>query len=69
MTTPRIIRKREVVAKTGLGLSSIDKLEKEGKFPVRLVLGPRATGWYDYEIDEWIAQLPRANAKQIEENK
>lgn len=31
-----------------------------GTFPPPIQLGPRAVGWLEHEIDEWIASRPRA---------
>jgi prophage regulatory protein len=50
----RIIRKTEVKRRTSLQDTSIDRLEKRNLFPLHVVLGPRAIGWYEHEIDEWI---------------
>ena len=56
----RIERRRDVIARTGLCRSAIDKRESEGKFPKRIRLSDRAVGWYAHEIDEYLANLPRA---------
>ncbi len=32
----------------------IRRLEKQGKFPKRVRLGPNRVGWLEHEIDEWI---------------
>ena len=32
------------------------RLEKEGKFPKRIQLGPNRVGWLDSEIDQWIEE-------------
>lgn len=31
------------------------RLEKAGRFPRRMKLGPNSVGWLESEIDEWIA--------------
>lgn len=31
------------------------RLEREGRFPKRVPLGPARHGWADHEIDDWIA--------------
>ena len=54
----KVLKLSEVVAKTGLSASSIDRKEKDGDFPSRKILGTRAVGWLDSEIDEWIEALP-----------
>jgi prophage regulatory protein len=38
-----------------------DRLEKAGKFPVRVRVGGRAIAWIEAEIDAHLAALPRVN--------
>lgn len=56
----RILRRPEVSEATGLGKSRIDELEREGKFPRRIRISTRATGWRSDEVEEWICSRPRA---------
>ncbi len=51
----RVVRKRELVKKVGYSAMHIGRLEKAGKFPRRIKLGPNAVGWIEAEVDEWIA--------------
>jgi len=51
----RILRLRTVEEKTGLKKSSIYERIKGGNFPKPIRLGPRAVGWLESEIDDWIA--------------
>ncbi len=55
--THRILRRRRVEEKTGLGRSAIYEGIKEGWFPRQVPLGPsgKAVGWLEDEIDNWIA--------------
>lgn len=50
----RIIRINEVINKVGLKKSSIYKLISLNLFPKQIKLGIRASGWHEFEIDEWI---------------
>lgn len=60
----RIIRRKEVTKKTGLGPSSIyDKMQK-GKFPEPVSLGLRAVGWLESDIDDWINNLQKQGWKK-----
>ena len=43
----------------GFGLGD-DEGVSNGTFPPPIQLGPRAVGWLEHEIDEWIASRPRA---------
>ncbi|MCC6201180.1 MAG: AlpA family transcriptional regulator, partial [Moraxellaceae bacterium] len=47
-------RLKAVIARTGLGRSTIYKLQAEGKFPQSISLGARAVGWISSEIDDWV---------------
>jgi prophage regulatory protein len=42
--------------RTGLGRSSIYKLQAEGRFPQSIALTERSIGWYAYEVDVWIQE-------------
>lgn len=50
----RLIRLKEVIAKTGLSRSSIYSYISEQKFPANVPLGDRATAWVESEVDEWL---------------
>lgn len=54
-TEPRLIRRKDVQAKTGLGASSIYAMMKNGQFPLCLNLSKRRVAWIESEIDQWIA--------------
>ena len=50
----RLIRRKEVQAKTGLGASSIYALMDHGKFPKAINISERRVAWIESEIDQWI---------------
>jgi prophage regulatory protein len=50
-----IIRLPQVKARTGRSRSSIYADVKAGGFPSPISIGPRAIGWVESEIDDWIA--------------
>lgn len=52
----RLIRRKEVQAKTGLGASSIYAIMKSGEFPQCLNLSERRVAWIESDIDKWIAE-------------
>lgn len=54
MAQDYILRLPEVMARTGLGKSSIYNAIKNGSFPDRKSLGPRMVGWLSSDIDAWI---------------
>jgi len=57
-----IIRKSQIKKITGLSPRHIDRLEKAGKFPSRLQLGPKSVGWYENEITDWLNNRLRGPA-------
>ncbi|MDA8350858.1 MAG: AlpA family phage regulatory protein [Pseudomonadota bacterium] len=58
MTSPsrKILRLPAVMAKTGLGRDSIYRGGREGWFPPRIKLTARASGWFEDEVDNWLAE-------------
>lgn len=52
----RLIRRKEVQVKTGLGASSIYAMMKTGDFPQCLNLSQRRVAWIESDIDKWIAE-------------
>ncbi len=50
----RIVRRKELRHLVGYSPAHIDRLEKVGQFPKRVVLGPGAVGWVEDEIQAWI---------------
>ena len=54
----RLIGKAEVIARLGISYPTIWKLMNEGCFPRSVALAEKSL-WYEDEIDEFIASLPR----------
>lgn len=50
----RVIRLNEVKDKVGLSRSTIYRRISNGEFPKPILLGGRASGWIEDEIDEWL---------------
>lgn len=51
----RLIRRKDVQTKTGLGASSIYAMMKNGEFPQCLNISERRVAWIESEVDAWIA--------------
>ena len=49
-----ILRLKQVQARTGISRSGIYQKMADGDFPKNITLGPRAVGWIDSSIDDWI---------------
>lgn len=56
MSNP-ILRRPEVQAQTGLSRSYLYLLIQRGAFPQSVKLGPRAVGWRQSDIQNWIDGL------------
>ena len=50
-----ILRRRQVEQRTGLSRSTLYQYIKDGCFPKPVRLGPRAVGWLESEVRDWIA--------------
>ncbi len=52
----RIIRKPELFNKIPLSDATIWRREKTGDFPKRIKLGGNSVGWFENEVDDWLAK-------------
>jgi prophage regulatory protein len=50
----RFLRLRTVLERTGLTRSTVYALIKASDFPSPVNIGPRAVGWVEDEVDDWI---------------
>jgi prophage regulatory protein len=55
----RIIRGPVVEDRTGQSRVTIWRSVRAGTFPPPLQLGPNSVGWYEDEVDAWLATRPR----------
>lgn len=64
----RVLRFKEVKERVGYSRMHVDRLEKAGKFPGRIELGPNSVGWVESEIDEWLAaKIRQRRADRVEQ--
>lgn len=52
-----VLRRPDVEALTGLSRSTIYKFMKDGTFPKTVKIGPRAVGWRQTDIEDWLSNL------------
>lgn len=57
----RIMRFKEVREVTGLSKTTINRFEKEGRFPSRVSLGPRSIGWFEEDVMTFLESLRPRN--------
>lgn len=57
--TPAMLKRADgsLMKHTGLGYTTIFKLERDGKFPARKQLSPGRVGWLRAEVDAWLSGL------------
>ncbi len=59
----QVLKLYEVKVRTGKSRSSIYDGIKEGTFPRQITLGPRAVGWLESSIDQWIQSRIELSSK------
>lgn len=69
----RAIRIKEVLAKVGLGESTLYRMIADGRFPKPFEIVPKRNAWIESDIDDWIAEragkkVTRAEPTQLESN-
>ena len=55
----KILREPEVKRRTGKSRAQRWRDIRKGIFPVPVELGPNSIGWYEDELEEWLASRPR----------
>jgi prophage regulatory protein len=55
-----ILKLPAVKARTALSRSTVYNMISRGDFPSPVRLGPRAVGWLEAEVEEWIATRERS---------
>ena len=53
----KIIRRTEVLKRTGKATSTIYEQIQKGLFPRPVKLGPRSVGWVEDEVDDHVEKL------------
>ena len=54
--TMRILSKKDLRALVLYSPAHIDRLEKAGRFPKRVQLGPCRVGWVESEVLDWLQE-------------
>ena len=55
---------KEVIQRTGLSKSTIDRLEHNGKFPCRVQISVQRIGWLVEEVEAWRVGLVKRRKLQ-----
>jgi len=56
----RLIRRAELKRRVPYSLTHVWRLEREGQFPKRIVIGENRVAWDEAEVDAWIEARIRA---------
>ena len=59
MAYDRLIPRRAVLARIGIGRTTLYRWIGESAFPRPVAVGPRAVRWLESEVTDWIAARPR----------
>lgn len=59
----RVLRLRDVVERIGLSKTTIWRLERAGRFPIRLQLSSNAVGWNEDDVATWLRARPRGTRR------
>lgn len=51
----RLVRMKTVIARTSLSKSTIYRRVSDGTFPAPVKIGKRSTGWYEADLECWLA--------------
>lgn len=50
----KILRRKQVIEKTGLSKSTLYEEIEAGNFPKPVLLSKRTVGWLESQVDDWI---------------
>ena len=50
----KLLSKKQVREVVLFSFAHIDRLERAGKFPKRVPIGPNRVGWVESEIQDWL---------------
>jgi prophage regulatory protein len=59
----RLIRRRQMLELIVVSHSTQWRLEKAGRFPARVKLGPGSVGWHLAEVEEWVQGRERIQGR------
>ena len=56
MNNMQLLNRKQVANRTNLSVSTIKRLEREGRFPQRIQVTQIRVAWLQSEVDDWIGQ-------------
>ena len=58
----RVVRIAQVLEAVGVSRATLWRMVKAERFPAPIQIGPRAVGWYEREVKDWLDSRPRATS-------
>ncbi len=59
MTVMKVIKVPEVLERCAISRASLYRLLQRNEFPRRVRLGIRSVGFYEHEVNQWLAERQR----------
>ncbi|WP_027715354.1 AlpA family phage regulatory protein [Desulfuromonas sp. TF] len=59
------LKRAEVLKMTGLGYTTVYRMEKAGKFPARKQLSAGRVGWLHSEVERWVNSRASVHGESI----
>ncbi len=64
----RLVSAKQVMRRMGWSRTTLWRRVRAGEFPAPVKTGPNSVDWFDDEVDEAQANLPRVNYAPAQEN-
>lgn len=61
----RLLRLSDVLARVPYTRKHLYELEKAGRFPRRIKLGPNSVAWIESEVEAWISERIQERDNQV----
>jgi prophage regulatory protein len=55
-SSPRLLRLKQVMERTGLKKTKLYQMQSDGSFPMRTQITSGAVGWVEEDVQQWIAR-------------
>lgn len=59
----KLLKAKDVAAKTSFSIPHIHRMVREGKFPKPIKLSEARSGWLDSDVNAWIEKCIRMSTK------
>ena len=63
----KLLKAKEVAARTSFSIPHIHRLAREGKFPKPIKISESRNGWLEEDVNNWIEKCVRSHSASREE--